>query len=100
MAEHTSPGPTVAGPEAVSGPREPTGSPLRLVRGDASPEELAALVAVLAAAGGGVDDDEPSDPHSLAVGRKIQSRWSSPRRMVRTTPPHGQGAWRASARSR
>ncbi|MEP7036646.1 MAG: acyl-CoA carboxylase epsilon subunit [Actinomycetota bacterium] len=81
-------------------PPEATGPSLRLVRGDASPEELAALVAVLASAGDDDDDDEPRDPHTLAVGRKIQSRWSSPRRMVRTTPPHGQGAWRASARSR
>ena len=92
MADNTSG--TQAQPDAPAGPR------LRLVRGDASPEELAALVAVLAAAGGEAEDTDPGDPHSLAVGRKIQSRWSSPRRMVRTTPPHGQGAWRASARSR
>ena len=72
---------------------------LRLVRGDASPEELAALVTILVTARDR-DDGDPRDPHSLAVGRKIQSRWSSPRRMVRLTPPHGQGAWRASARSR
>jgi hypothetical protein len=91
--------------DTTSGPHdsqadEGTSPRLRLVRGDASPEELAALVAVLAAAGGDPEDADPGDPHTLAVGRKIQSRWSSPRRMVRLTPPHGQGAWRASARSR
>lgn len=93
MAEHTS-GPKATPPDEATSPR------LRLVRGDASPEELAALVAVLAAASGDADAGEPSDPHSLAVGMKVQSRWSSPRRMTRLTPPHGQGAWRASARSR
>ncbi len=73
---------------------------LSLVRGDASPEELAALVTILVTASDDREDGDSRDPHSLAVGRKIQSRWSSPRRMVRLTPPHGQGAWRASARSR
>lgn len=95
MADNDKPGSKgTATPEAA-------GPSLRLVRGHASPEELAALVAVLATASDDDDDgDQGADPHSLAVGRKIQSRWSSPRRMVRTTPPHGQGAWRASARSR
>ncbi|MEP7016661.1 MAG: acyl-CoA carboxylase epsilon subunit [Actinomycetota bacterium] len=93
MADNTS-GPHDSQPDEAASPR------LRLVRGDASPEELAALVAVLAAAASDPEDADPGDPHSLAVGRKIQSRWSSPRRMVRLTPPHGQGAWRASARTR
>ncbi|HEX7460959.1 MAG TPA: acyl-CoA carboxylase epsilon subunit [Dermatophilaceae bacterium] len=93
MADNTS-GPRTSKPDGAVTPR------LSLVRGNASPEELAALVAVLAAAGGDVSDADPGDPHSLAVGMKVQSRWSSPRRMVRLTPPHGQGAWRASARSR
>jgi hypothetical protein len=90
---------TPSGPKAAQ-PHEATSTGLRLVRGDASPEELAALVTVLATAGGQSDDNEPRDPHTLAAGRKVQSRWSSPRRLVRLTPPHGQGAWRASARSR
>jgi hypothetical protein len=93
MADNTS-GPHASQLDEATSPR------LRLVRGDASPEELAALVAVLTAAGGDAEGADPGDPHSLAVGRKIQSRWSSPRRMVRLTPPHGKGAWRASARSR
>ena len=95
MADNDKPGSKGATTPEAAGPS------LRLVRGDASPEELAALVAVLATASDDNDDgDQGADPHSLAVGRKIQSRWSSPRGMVRTTPPHGQGAWRASARSR
>ena len=65
--------------------------PVRLVRGDPSPEELAALVTVLAAAAAG-DGDGGS-----ALTARAASQWSSPRRMVRLTYPHGPGAWRASA---
>jgi len=75
------------------------GMPVRLVRGDASPEELAALIAVLATSSG-IGDPDPTDPHSAAGGRYRQSAWSSPRRMVRRTQPHGPGRWRASALSR
>ena len=70
--------------------------PVRLVRGAASPEELAALVAILATASGEGDPDQ-IDRHSPAIGRYPQSQWSSPRRLVRLTPPHGPGGWRASA---
>ncbi|MEP7191990.1 MAG: acyl-CoA carboxylase subunit epsilon [Actinomycetota bacterium] len=76
--------------------------PVRLVRGNASAEELSALiavVAVLASAGGG---DAPVSPgrsdHPSSGSRSYpRSRWSSPARMVRTTHPHGPGGWRASA---
>ena len=61
-------------------------APLCLVRGNASPEEIAALVAVLAIAGG---DDSPS-------GRRA-SQWSTHRRVFQTTYLHGPGGWRASA---
>ncbi len=59
---------------------------LRIVRGDATPEEVAALVAVIAAmsAGGG-----PTRP-------KPRSSWADPARRMRTSLPHGPGAWRAS----
>jgi hypothetical protein len=70
--------------------------PVRLVRGDASPEELAALVTILATARGDGAPD-PTDRHSPASGRSPHSPWSSPRRMVRMTHPHGPGGWRASA---
>jgi Acyl-CoA carboxylase epsilon subunit len=58
---------------------------LRVIKGDATPEEIAALVAVLAAL------SAPAAPAPRPV-----SVWADPRRGVRTTPPHGPGAWRAS----
>jgi hypothetical protein len=59
---------------------------LRVVKGDATPEEVAALVAVLASAGGA---GEPE--------RKPTPAWSAPHRQVRVTLPHGPGGWRGSA---
>ena len=61
--------------------------PLRLVRGDASPEEVAALLAVLSAAS--ASGPEPAPRHT--------SQWSSPLRAVRRPLAPGPGAWRASA---
>ena len=58
---------------------------LRIVRGDATPEEVAALVAVVAAMG----VPASADP-------KPRSTWADPARRMRTTLPHGTGAWRAS----
>jgi hypothetical protein len=71
--------------------QEATGSPLRLVRGDASPEELAAVVAILAilAPATGEDGPDPAD--------RSGSRWSTRRRVFHSTYPHGPGGWRASA---
>jgi hypothetical protein len=59
---------------------------LRVVRGDATEEEIAALVALIASMSG----DEP------APKRKPRSSWADPARRMRTTLPHGPGAWRAS----
>jgi len=64
---------------------EPQRPFLRVVRGDATPEELAALVAVLAAAGG-----EPA-----AAPRRVPA-WSAPHRGLRRTFPAGPGGWRVS----
>jgi hypothetical protein len=58
---------------------------LRVVKGDATPEELAALVAVLASVGG------PAGPD-----RKPVPAWSAHRRNVRVTFRHGPGGWRSS----
>ena len=69
-------------PEAAP---EGTGPLLRVVNADATPEEVAAIVAVLSALGGG----EPEAP-------RTRSQWASPHRGVRRTLPHGRGAWRAS----
>ncbi|NMM22935.1 MAG: acyl-CoA carboxylase subunit epsilon, partial [Phycicoccus sp.] len=62
---------------------EATATPVCLVRGIASPEELAALVTILAAASvdGGSD---PTDRLPLANGRFTQPPWGSPRRKLRT----------------
>ena len=58
---------------------------LRVVKGDPSAEEVAALVAVLASMG---------DP---APAPRRSPEWSAHHRKVRTTLPHGPGGWRSSA---
>jgi hypothetical protein len=61
------------------------------VKGDASPEEVAALVAVfqgLAAAGAGAADRPPP------------SEWSSHHRKVRAPLAPGPGGWRSSGQPR
>jgi hypothetical protein len=64
--------------------------PLFVVKGDASPEEVAALVVVL---------------QSLAAGSAARARvrpprpeWSAPHRLMgAATPSAGPGAWRSSS---
>ena len=58
---------------------------LRVVNPDATPEEIAALVAVFSSLGG----HQPTAPPPPRV-------WNAPARLVRTTYHHGPGAWRAS----
>jgi acyl-CoA carboxylase epsilon subunit len=66
---------------------EPQKQPfLRVIRGDATPEEVAAVVAVLASLGAPAEAPKPSRPE-----------WNAPHRMVRRTLPHGSGGWRSSA---
>ena len=60
---------------------------LRVVRGDATPEEIAALVAVLAARGGS---------EALAPPRSVKNTWSDRSRSLRRPLFPGPGAWRAS----
>ncbi|MCW2587152.1 MAG: acetyl-CoA carboxylase biotin carboxyl carrier protein subunit [Frankiales bacterium] len=60
---------------------------LRLVRGTATPEELAAVVAVLAARSGGEVEQEEAAP---------RSQWGAPQ-LRRPLPPPGPGVWQASA---
>ncbi|MCT2292459.1 acyl-CoA carboxylase subunit epsilon [Janibacter hoylei] len=73
--------PETAAPEAVvpAGPRIE-------VLGDASPEQVAALVAVLSGLGGG-EEEAPAGP---------PSRWSSPERLVRRPVHPSLGGWAAS----
>ena len=62
--------------------------PLFLVKGDATPEEIAALAAVLQALAAVGAQQPPPRP---------RSEWAHPRRSVRSTPPSGRGGWRASS---
>ena len=73
----------------TSSPERPV---LRVVSGSPSPEEVAALVAVLAAAAGGARSHGSSsrtDPP--------RSGWADHARAVRAPVQAGPGAWRASA---
>jgi hypothetical protein len=67
----------------ADGPREPA---LRVVRGDASPEEIAALVTVLLSRPG--DDEAPPAP--------ARSAWAGRSRQLRRPLFPGPGAWRRS----
>lgn len=60
---------------------------LRVVNPDATPEEVAAIVAVLTAIGSAAGP----------APRKPVRAWAAPERQVRRTLPHGRGGWRASA---
>lgn len=63
---------------------------LRVVRGQPTDVELAALVAVLASLGG----------HAAAPTRRTPpggtAQWNAPRRLQRVVHRHGLGGWRAS----
>ena len=70
---------------------EATPTPLVLVRGDATKEEVAALVAVL---------QSISSTASLAVASEEPanvSAWAAPARKMRASHQYGPGGWRASA---
>lgn len=58
---------------------------LRVLTPSATPEDVAAVVAVLAGAGSGAAEPE-----------KPRSRWASPGRRVRQPMSSGPGAWVAS----
>jgi hypothetical protein len=58
---------------------------LRVIRGDATPEEVAALVAVVAALGEGAAEPPRRTPE-----------WSAHHRTMRRSLPHGPGGWRSS----
>ena len=66
---------------------EDTDKPLlRVVNPDATPEEVAALVAVFSALGS-AGAEPPARP---------RSSWNHPARGVRTTHRSGEGGWRTS----
>ncbi len=58
---------------------------LRIITPDATPEEIAAIVAVFSAMGGA---DAPATTPAPA--------WSAHHRRLRAQHPHGPGGWRAS----
>ena len=64
---------------------------LRIVKGNPTPEEVAALVAVVSAM---------TTASADAASRKKAPRpeWSARHRLLRQPHRHGPGAWRASAR--
>jgi hypothetical protein len=69
---------------------EPGTTPvLRVVNPDATPEEIAALVAVFSALGSGA-----------TAPRKPVPAWSANARRMRVSHPHGRGGWRASGQPR
>lgn len=78
----------MSGDENAEEPQESQRPVLRIVRGDPSPEELAALTVVLVAASGGGDEPEQGPPSS----------WSDRASLVRRPLRPGPGAWVASAR--
>jgi hypothetical protein len=59
---------------------------LKVIRGDATAEEVAAIVTVVASLGSGAEPPRRRTPE-----------WSAPHRKVRITFPHGPGGWRSSS---
>jgi hypothetical protein len=72
-------------PDAEAVPARPV---LRIVRGDPSPEEVAALTAVLAAASAGAPAAEAETGPASA--------WTERESLVRHPPTPGPNAWRMS----
>jgi acyl-CoA carboxylase epsilon subunit len=71
---------------------EPQEQPLlRIVKGDPTPEEVAALVAVVSAMSAGAAE-------AAAKDKGPKPEWSAHHRKLRATHRHGAGAWRNSAR--
>jgi hypothetical protein len=69
----------------VTSDETPQAPLLRVVNADATPEEIAALVAVFSALGS-----------ASGAPKKPRRSWNLPARSVRTTHRWGAGAWRAS----
>jgi hypothetical protein len=72
----------------MSSADEPGRPTLRLVRGDATDEEIAALLAVILVGSGDTD---------AAPAPKVTSAWTDRAALLRGARTPGPGAWRASA---
>jgi hypothetical protein len=71
---------------------EPTTIPLlRIVKGDPTPEEVAALVAVVSAMAAGAAE-------AASRQKRPTPAWAAHHRKHRPPHRHGPGAWRLSAR--
>jgi hypothetical protein len=66
-----------------------SGPVLRVIRGDATPEEIAAVVAAVLSAAAAAASEPPSRP--------APSAWAARSRLVRRPVHPGPGAWRRSA---
>ena len=64
---------------------------LRIVKGDPTPEEVAALVSVVSAMAAGAAE-------AAAKQATPEPEWSAHHRKLRGTHRHGPGAWRTHAR--
>jgi hypothetical protein len=72
---------------------------LRVVSGEATPEEIAAVVAAVAAATMDGTAGPPGSPRGGAAGQATTSVWSAPgyaHRSVRVTFTPGPDSWRTS----
>lgn len=87
-----------------AGPEQRAAVPIRLVRGNASPDELSALIAVFIVVSSAADNDDDAgsgeSEASVGGGTPSRSGWGSPERLVRRPHPHGPGEWRRSAAAR
>jgi hypothetical protein len=71
---------------------EPEQAPLlRIVKGDPTPDEVVALVAVVSAMANAAAEQSSKE-------KQPRAEWSARHRLVRRTLHHGAGAWRASGR--
>jgi hypothetical protein len=83
----------VTGDPSAGGPEQPQRPVLRIVRGDPTPEELAALLAVVGAKSG----PGPGGGPAAGSARSRRSAWSDPARLVRRPVRSGPDGWRRSA---
>ncbi|MDP9091524.1 MAG: acyl-CoA carboxylase subunit epsilon [Actinomycetota bacterium] len=84
---------TESGPHLAPAVTLPAVPLLRIVRGAATPEEVAALAAVMNAAA--ADGDAPP---TSATGELLRGRWNDPAWGHRRPLLAGPGGWRACAR--
>ena len=64
---------------------------LRIVKGDPTPEEIAALVSVVSAMAAGAAE-------AASKQKRPKPEWGAHHRKLRGTHRHGPGAWRAHGR--